>query len=300
LYPLRVYSRTPVGIAPRQNAEAVVLDLMQPIQPRRRPFGGQWQAGFDVAAGMGTQRQRQGPRDAKNLPQGRWQIWLDYSQPGAVRSHNDMRAFNRHGRRVESVWPRTSRRRKSQGSGPGPLDGAGRGSDPARQFLVVAVVAANILPAIVGLNPTGIIAVIVVRTTKAKREEIAVVESMMEVVMEVVTTSCRASAPSLNTSASHRRCGDPATTHWAHISPMHHHGPRTTSWCSGNARSPETTATPKTTAAETGGAVTATTTAAETTAAVTTTAAAATTTTAAAAATTVSCHGGRAEAQCHN
>ena len=59
-----------VGIAPRDDAEAVVLDLMQPIRPRRRPFGGQWQAGFDMAAGMGTQRQRQGPRDAKNLLKG--------------------------------------------------------------------------------------------------------------------------------------------------------------------------------------------------------------------------------------
>ena len=49
------------GIAPRHDAEAVVLDLMQPIRPRWRPFGGQWQAGFDVAAGMGTQRHRQGP-----------------------------------------------------------------------------------------------------------------------------------------------------------------------------------------------------------------------------------------------
>jgi hypothetical protein len=38
-----------------------MLDFMQPIRPRWRPFGGQWQAGFDVAAEMGTQRQRQGP-----------------------------------------------------------------------------------------------------------------------------------------------------------------------------------------------------------------------------------------------
>jgi hypothetical protein len=29
-----------VGIAPRDDAEAVVLDLMQPIRPRWRPFGG--------------------------------------------------------------------------------------------------------------------------------------------------------------------------------------------------------------------------------------------------------------------
>jgi hypothetical protein len=56
----------------------------------------------------------------------------------------------------------------------------------------------------------------------------------------MVMPKCRAPAPSLNASASHRRCGHRATTHWAYISPMHHHGPRTTT--GSNARSPETTA----------------------------------------------------------
>jgi hypothetical protein len=58
-------------------------------------------------------------------------------------------------------------------------------------LLVVAVVAANVdpLPAIVG--PAGIIAV----ATKAEREEIAVVEPVVEMIMEVVMAPCSASAP---------------------------------------------------------------------------------------------------------
>jgi len=69
--------------------------------------------------------------------------------------------------------------------------------------LLVAVVPANInpLPAIVSRNlcPAGVITVIVDRTTKAEREEIAVVEPMVEMIMEVVMAPCRASAPALNT-----------------------------------------------------------------------------------------------------
>ena len=184
---------------------------------------------------------------------------------------------------------------------------------PAGLFLVPIVVTANInpLPAIASRNLSPAGAIVVDRTTKAEGEEIAIVESMMEVVVKMVAPPCRAPAPSLNTSSSHRRCGHRATMHWAHISPMHHQGPRTASGCRGNARSPETAAAPKTTAAETSA------TAAETAAtAVTTTAAAETSATAAATAVTtttaataaataattatVSCHGGRAEAQCHN
>ena len=58
------------------------------------------------------------------------------------------------------------------------------------------------MPAIIGryLSPAGAIRVVVDRTTKAEREEIAVAEPVMEVVAEVVIAPCRASAPSLNTS----------------------------------------------------------------------------------------------------
>ena len=114
--------------------------------------------------------------------------------------------------------------------------------------LVPVVVAANVLPAIVGLNPAGVIRVVVDWTTKAEREEITVVESMMEVVVKVVIAPCRATVPTLNTSAIHRCCSHRTTADWTHISSLHHHGSRATSGGSGNARSSKTTAAPKTTA----------------------------------------------------
>ena len=39
-----------LDVAPRQNAEAVVLDLVQPVRASRRGFGWRRQAGFDSAA----------------------------------------------------------------------------------------------------------------------------------------------------------------------------------------------------------------------------------------------------------
>jgi hypothetical protein len=38
------------SVAPRQDAKAVVLDLVQPLGPARRGFGRGRQAGFDQAA----------------------------------------------------------------------------------------------------------------------------------------------------------------------------------------------------------------------------------------------------------
>jgi hypothetical protein len=38
-----------LGVAPRQNTEAVVLDLVQPIGTARRGFGRRLQAGLDAA-----------------------------------------------------------------------------------------------------------------------------------------------------------------------------------------------------------------------------------------------------------
>ena len=69
------------------------------------------------------------------------------------------------------------------------------GSMCSSYSLVPVVVAANVLPAIVGLNPAGVIRVVVDWTTKAEREEITVVESMMEVVVKVVIGPCRATVP---------------------------------------------------------------------------------------------------------
>jgi hypothetical protein len=142
-------------------------------------------------------------------------------------------------------------------------------------LLVVAVVAANVdpLPAIVG--PAGIIAV----ATKAKCEEIAVVEPVVEMIMEVVMAPCSASAPPLNTSAVDRCCGHrTATRHGAHAST--HHQP----WTAAVPAAPRKTATtaPKTmrgarkaTATSEATATTAVTTATPATTAVTTTTAAA-------------------------
>jgi hypothetical protein len=81
-------------------------------------------------------------------------------------------------------------------------------------LLVVAVAATNIdpLPTVAGRDPrpAGVIRVVV--STKAEHEEIAVVEPMVEMIMEMITAPCSASTPSLNSSTSHRRCGHRATT----------------------------------------------------------------------------------------
>jgi len=156
--------------------------------------------------------------------------------------------------------------------------------------LVPVVVAANVF--IVGLNSAGVIRVVVDWTTKAEREEITVVESMMEVVVKVVIAPCRATVPTLNTSAIHRCCSHRTTADWAHISSLHHHGSRATSGRSGNARSSKTTAAPKTTATT----ESSTTSETSATSRVTTTATAtsAMTTTASTTATAVSCHCGGA------
>src|ERR1700720_3967888 len=94
----------------------------------------------------------------------------------------------------------------------------------ARQLLLlVAVVAANIdpLPTIISLNlsPAGVIRVVIDRTTKAEREEIAVAESVVEVVMVATHAPCKiipGAIPALNRSAN-RRCGHRAAArHGAH------------------------------------------------------------------------------------
>ena len=122
----------------------------------------------------------------------------------------------------------------------------------------------------------------------------------MEVVVKVVIAPCRATVPTLNTSAIHRCCSHRTTADWTHISSLHHHGSRATSGGSGNARSSKTTAAPKTTATT----ESSTTSETSATSRVTTTATAEATATSAmtttASTTAVSCHCGGAYAQCHS
>jgi hypothetical protein len=95
------------------------------------------------------------------------------------------------------------------------------------RLLVAVVVAANvrILPARTGRDPRPAGASVVVNwTTKPEREEIAVVESVMIVVIMHAPCKVSGTIPTMNTSGSHR-----TTTDLAHISPMHHHGSSTTS-----------------------------------------------------------------------
>jgi len=65
-----------------------------------------------------------------------------------------------------------------------------QGYCPKKARSVTVVVAANVnpLPAIVGrdLSPAGVVRVIVEATTKAERDEIAIVEPMVEMIMVVV------------------------------------------------------------------------------------------------------------------
>ena len=91
-----------------------------------------------------------------------------------------------------------------------------------RRLLVAVVVAANVnpLPARTGWDPRPAGASVVVDwTTEPERKEIAIVESMMEV---IVVMPRHGSAPSVNSSGGHRRGGHRATTDWAHISAIHH------------------------------------------------------------------------------
>ena len=95
---------------------------------------------------------------------------------------------------------------------------------------LVPVVAAHINPsptmATRNLTPAGIICVVIDRTTKAEREEIAMVESVVEMIMEVAPRS--APVPPLDWPCGHR-----ASCHWSgghrtarhrgggHWAPMH-------------------------------------------------------------------------------
>src|SRR5690348_2687694 len=179
-------------------------------------------------------------------------------------------------------------------------------TDLSRCSYLVAGVAANIdpLPTIISrnLSPAGVIRVVIDRTAKAEREEIPVVESVVEMVVVIVHAPCKVisgAIPALNRSAN-RRCGHRATArHGVHTSATHHHG---SSAATVPAPSRITTATAHATAAAHATATAhataapATATAAVTTAATAATASASAATAASttAASTTVSCHGGRA------
>jgi hypothetical protein len=99
---------------------------------------------------------------------------------------------------------------------------------------LISVVAANIdpLPTIACWDPrpAGVIRVVVDRTTKAEREEIPVVEPMMEMIMEAAAPR-GAPVPSLDASACDWPCGHRTPRHRSggHRASMHHRTAHTSS-----------------------------------------------------------------------
>ena len=96
-------------------------------------------------------------------------------------------------------------------------------------------------------TPATIPVIIEIRTSKAEREEIAVVEPVVPVVAEVsierkviVTEGTTIEPP--NRSADHRRSDHPASTHRRAHTPYTHRGAYTASTHSGHTAAPKTAA----------------------------------------------------------